>query len=197
MAGVRPGRGAGVGGSGGAVSRAALTQLRARAPPSPEPGLRESLPGSTREQRKGVRGSPSAPRPRRPSPQCPVRHRPLLPAPNIAPSAELRRGCSGNPAQRPGSLLTSGTPRGCGEPSAGGRPHSARPGLQASCDLGQPLPALDLTTQQDTAKVTQKEWRASCQGGSAALTTQTWRLHDFVSFSFHICKTGVIILHLA
>lgn len=114
-------------GSGGAVSRAALAQPRARAPPRPEPGIRARLPGSPREQRKGVPRQSQCPSPRRPGPQCPVRHRPLLPAPNIARSAEPGRGCSGNRAQRPGSLLTSGTPRDCGEPSAGRRPHSARP----------------------------------------------------------------------
>lgn len=61
--------------------------------------------GPTERGPRLSRCPPPAPRPRRPSAQCPVRHRPLLPAPIISPSTELRRGEAGNRAQRPSSLL--------------------------------------------------------------------------------------------
>lgn len=111
---------------------------------------------------------PSAARcPRRTNPPCAMLHRPLLPAPSIAPSAALRGGCTGPRPEtlQPPEARSVGTGLPGRRGAAGSRAQEGdqaqpRPWPQASCDLGQPLPALDFVSQWNTAKVTQSEWRA-------------------------------------
>lgn len=100
------------------------------APPLPrtrQQGARSPIHGA--RHREGPVAAPaplSHPPPRRPSAPCPVRHRPLLPAPSIAPRLRRARaswGPSGSPCSQVADLGAQipGDARHCEQPSAGRR----------------------------------------------------------------------------